>query len=51
VTGPGEDPLGVQQAIGERATIGTLDAYTRTGQAAAARLSVIDNVAELGVPG
>ena len=39
-----DDPLAVQQAVGEHATLGTIDAYTRTGDAAAARLSAADTV-------
>ena len=39
-----DDPLAAAQAVREHATIGAADAYTRTGDAAAARLSVIDQV-------
>jgi flagellar hook-associated protein 3 FlgL len=39
-----DDPLAAAQAVREHATIGASDAYTRTGDAAAARLSVIDQV-------
>ncbi len=44
VAGAGDDPLGVQQAIGERATIGAIDAYTRANQSAASQLAAVDNV-------
>jgi flagellar hook-associated protein 3 FlgL len=44
VTAAGDDPLAVQQAIGERATIGAVDAYSRANQAAASRLAAVDNV-------
>jgi flagellar hook-associated protein 3 FlgL len=44
VTGAGDDPLAVQQSIGERATIGSLDAYSRANQSAASRLAAVDNV-------
>ncbi|MEO7191708.1 MAG: flagellin [Vicinamibacterales bacterium] len=39
-----DDPLAVQRAIGEHATIAAVDAYTRTSDAASARLSAADNV-------
>jgi len=39
-----DDPLGMQQAIGEHATIGAIDAYTQTRDSAAARLSAADSV-------
>jgi flagellar hook-associated protein 3 FlgL len=44
VSGAADDPLGVQQAIGERSNIGAIDAYTRTNQSAASQLAAIDNV-------
>jgi flagellar hook-associated protein 3 FlgL len=44
VTGAGDDPLAVQQAIGQRATIGSIDAYSRANQSAASRLAAVDNV-------
>lgn len=44
VQGAGDDPLAVQQAIGERATIGAVDAYVRTNQSAAAQLAAADDV-------
>jgi flagellar hook-associated protein 3 FlgL len=44
VAGAGDDPLGVQQAIGERATMGAIDAYTQTNASAAARLAAVDSV-------
>src|SRR5690606_39593195 len=39
VAGAGDDPLAVQQAIGERAVMGAVDAYTRTSQSAASQLA------------
>src|SRR5690606_38548893 len=42
--GAGDDPLAVQLAIGERATMGAIDAYTRTNAAASARLAAVDTV-------
>lgn len=44
ILGAGDDPLGTQQAIGEHATMGALDAYTRTTSSASSRLAAIDNV-------
>src|SRR5689334_4876820 len=44
ISAASDDPLAVQQAVGEHATLGTLDAYTRTGDSAAARLSAADTV-------
>jgi len=44
VQGASDDPKAIQQAIIERATIGKLDAYTRTSDSAAARLSTADSV-------
>jgi flagellar hook-associated protein 3 FlgL len=44
VAGAGDDPLAVQQAIGERHTIGAVDAYTRANQSASAQLATADNV-------
>lgn len=44
VSGAGDDPLAVQQAIGERASIGALDAYRRTTQSASSRLAAADDV-------
>lgn len=44
VSGAGDDPLAVQQAIGERATISAIDAYTRTNATASARLAAVDTV-------
>lgn len=44
VSGAGDDPLAVQQAIGERTAIGAIDAYTRTNDAAAAQLALADDV-------
>jgi flagellar hook-associated protein 3 FlgL len=44
VTGAGDDPLAVQQSIGERATIGTIDAYSRANASASSRLAAADNV-------
>jgi len=42
--GAGDDPGAMQQAILERATMGRVDAYTRTSDSAAARLSTADSV-------
>jgi flagellar hook-associated protein 3 FlgL len=39
-----DDPLAAQQAIGEHATLATVDAYTRTNASASARLAAADNV-------
>jgi flagellar hook-associated protein 3 FlgL len=44
ILGVGDDPLGTQQAIGEHATMGALDNYSRTNSSASARLSAIDNI-------
>jgi flagellar hook-associated protein 3 FlgL len=44
VAGAGDDPVAVQQAIGERATLGALDAYKRTNQSAASILATADAV-------
>ena len=44
ISGAGDDPMAVQQAIGERATIGGIDAYSRTAQSASSRLAAADNV-------
>ncbi len=37
-----DDPLAMQQAVGEHATLGALDAYSRTRDSAAARLAAAD---------
>jgi flagellar hook-associated protein 3 FlgL len=39
-----DDPLSTQLAVGEHATLGNLDAYTRSASSAAARLAAADNV-------
>lgn len=39
-----DDPLGASQAIGEHATMATIDAYTATSNSASAKLSATDNV-------
>lgn len=39
-----DDPLGMQEAIGEHSTLAALDAYTRSRDSAAARLGAADNV-------
>lgn len=44
LSGPGDDPRAAQQALLERATIGAVDAYTRSRDSAAARLSSADAV-------
>jgi len=44
VTSASDDPLAAQQAIGEYATMGGLDAYKRSADSAAARLSAADTV-------
>ncbi len=38
----GDDPLAAQQAVGEHATLGTIDAYSSTVNAASARLASVD---------
>ena len=40
----GDDPLGAQQAVGEHATLGATDAYSRSRESAASRLSAADAV-------
>jgi flagellar hook-associated protein 3 FlgL len=47
INGAGDDPLATQQAIAERAGIGTTDAYLRSRDAAAARLAAADSVLSL----
>jgi flagellar hook-associated protein 3 FlgL len=42
--GASDDPHATQQAILERSTIGHIDAYTKTSDSAAARLSTADSV-------
>ena len=44
INGASDDPLATELAIGERATIASVDAYTRTNDAASARLSAADTV-------
>ncbi len=44
ISGAGDDPTAAQQATLERSTIGTIDAYTRTRDSAAARLAAADQV-------
>jgi flagellar hook-associated protein 3 FlgL len=44
VSAASDDPLAVQQAVGEHAAIGTLDAYTRAADSVAPRLAAADNV-------
>jgi flagellar hook-associated protein 3 FlgL len=39
-----DDPLSTQLAVGEHATLGNLDAYTRSASSAAARLAAADSV-------
>jgi flagellar hook-associated protein 3 FlgL len=39
-----DDPLAVQQAVGEHAAIATVDAYSRTRDVAAARLTAADSL-------
>jgi flagellar hook-associated protein 3 FlgL len=39
-----DDPLAAQQAVGERASIGRVDAYSSTNESAAAVLTTADNV-------
>ena len=41
---PSDDPSATTGAIGERATLGTLDRYVRSADSATSRLSVIDTV-------
>jgi flagellar hook-associated protein 3 FlgL len=44
VAGAGDDPLAVQQAIGERTTLGTIDAYRRTSDTVSSQLAAADAV-------
>ncbi|MEO8481934.1 MAG: flagellin [Acidobacteriota bacterium] len=44
ISGAGDDPRGTQQAIAERSTLNGIDAYTKTNDAAAARLASADSV-------
>jgi flagellar hook-associated protein 3 FlgL len=44
VSGAGDDPAAIQQAIAERSAMGAIDAYTQTRNAAAARLASADAV-------
>jgi flagellar hook-associated protein 3 FlgL len=39
-----DDPLSAQQAIGERAALATIDAYTQASSSASSRLAAADNV-------
>jgi len=41
---PSDDPAGATAAVTDHATIGTLDTYTRTTDAATSRLTVVDSV-------
>jgi flagellar hook-associated protein 3 FlgL len=40
---PSDDPAGTSAAITDRATLGTLDAYTKTADTATSRLTVVDS--------
>jgi flagellar hook-associated protein 3 FlgL len=44
INAAGDDPLGTQQAILERDTMSTIDAYTRSADSASARLASADSV-------
>ncbi len=44
LSAPSDDPLGARQAVNEHATLGRIDAYTRAGDAAGARLAVVDTM-------
>lgn len=44
INAAGDDPLGTELAINEHATIASVDAYTRSRNATAARLSASDNI-------
>ena len=44
VSAASDDPLAIQQAVGEHASIGALDAYTRAADSVAPRLAAADNV-------
>lgn len=44
INAPSDDPAATVQAINERATLATLDSYTRAGDTAFARLAVADSV-------
>lgn len=49
ILGAGDDPLAAQQAVGEHAALGAIDAYSRTNSSASARLAAVDNIlASLG---
>ena len=43
ITKPSDDPSGTSAAIGDRATLGALDAYTQTADTATSRLTVVDS--------
>lgn len=44
ISAPSDDPLATQQVIGEYAAMGTIDAYRRSADSAAARLAATDTV-------
>lgn len=44
LAGAGDDPLAVQQAIGERASLGAIDAYRRTSETVSSQLAATDTV-------
>jgi flagellar hook-associated protein 3 FlgL len=44
VVAPSDDPLAMQQAVGEYATMGAIDAYRRSADSAASRLAATDTV-------
>jgi flagellar hook-associated protein 3 FlgL len=44
ITTASDDPIGAQQAVGEHATLGAIDAYSRSRDAAAARLAAADSL-------
>ena len=44
ISGAGDDPRGTQQAIAERSTINSIDAYTKASDAASTRLASADSV-------
>jgi flagellar hook-associated protein 3 FlgL len=44
INAPSDDPLAMRQAANEHAAIGTVDAYSRSRDSAAARIAAADNV-------
>ncbi len=44
ISAPSDDPLAIQQSVGEHATLGRIDAYIRAADSASPRLAVADTV-------